>query len=387
MLRAVQAAMGNGKLVVRNLTLGLPSVPKLLDARIYPLKPGAMIISYEVTERETLREQTATIRRAAAIEQLARKMTHELRNPLHTMGLNLELLADELVSLPEESKEESSEIIVSLKKQIQRLSEIIDSYKDAAKMPPLNLVETDVKKIIMDLAHFFKGEASSRGIAIEVECDEGVPHLFLDTNYIREAILNLIRNAFEAMPQGGTLTICAMVEDEQILIQVKDTGIGIEKEQQKKLFDFAYSTKKEGSGVGLQLIKQIIELHGGSLHVESEPKKGSIFTLRFPWARNLKEEKEELASLSSDAEVTNQLPDVEIIVLQVGENSTLVGNTLAQIDLRKKYGVNVLTIHRGSEILSNVGGEVQICADDVLSVVGVPGKIAEVVSLLNNPGD
>ncbi len=303
MFRAVQAAIDNERLVVRNLTSGLPNFSKLVDMRIHSLKSNVhkksvIILSYEVTEREMLREQTATIRRAAAIEQLARKMAHELRNPLHSVGLNLELLEDELEDLPEKSQKESSEIILLLKRQVKRLSEIMDSYGEVAKMPPLNLVESDIKKMVTDLARFFKGEALSKGIAINVECDENVPHLLVDANYIREAILNLMRNAIEAMPEGGDFTIRLTAEDGQVFIQVKDTGIGMEKERQEKIFDLAYTTKKKGSGLGLPLVKQIVQQHGGSVHLESEPSKGSTFTLQLPCSQNSKEEIEQLEKSS-----------------------------------------------------------------------------------------
>jgi len=315
MLRAVQAAMNNGRLVVRNLTAKLPNFSKLVDMRIHSLrstvhKKGAIILSYEVTEREMLREQTTTIRRAAAIEMLAQKMAHELRNPLNSMGLNVELLEDELEHLPERSQEEASEIISLFRRQINRLSEIIDSYREVVKMPPLNLVETDMKKMVRDLSRFFKGEALSKGIAINIECDENVPNLWADANYIREAILNLIRNAIEAMSEsGGNLTIRLKAsseaegrngssEDGKVIIQVEDTGTGIEKERQKSMFDLAYTTKKNGSGLGLPLVKQIVQQHGGSINLESEPSKGSIFTLQLPCSQNSKEEIEQLGKCS-----------------------------------------------------------------------------------------
>ncbi|MBC8229852.1 PAS domain-containing protein [bacterium] len=299
MFRAVQAAVDNGRLVVRNLTAGLPNFPKLVDIRIYPssLKPklhkkGAILLSYEVTEREALKEQTATIRRAAALEQLTRRMAHELRNPLNSLGLNLELLEDEFDNLPEESREETFEITSLLKKQVKRLTEIVESYRELGKMPPLNLVETNGKKIVTDLAHFFKGEASSKGIVIKVECNENVPNLLVDANYIREAILNLMRNAIEAMPTGGNLTIRLTAENGQVFIQVKDTGIGIKKERQKIIFDLAYTTKPNGSGVGLPLVKQIVQQHGGSVHLESKLQKGTTFTLQLPCSQNSEAEVE-----------------------------------------------------------------------------------------------
>lgn len=268
--------------------------------RIYPssLKPkahkkGVILLSYEVTEREQLREQTATIRCAAALEQLTRRMAHELRDPLNSLGLNLELLEDECENLPAESREEAAEITSLLKKQVKRLTEIVESYRELGKMPPLNLAETNVEKIVTDLAHFFKGEASSKGIVINVECDENVPSILVDANYIREAILNLMRNAIEAMPKGGNLTIRLTAENGQVFIQVKDTGIGIEKERQKMILDWAYTTKPNGSGVGLPLVKQIIQQHGGSLHLESELQKGTTFTLQLPCSQNSKEEVEQ----------------------------------------------------------------------------------------------
>lgn len=304
MFRAVQAAADNGRLVVRNLTAGLPNSSKLVDMRIHSLKSAvhkksAIILSYEVTEREMLREQAATIRRAAALEQLARNMAHELRNPLNSLGLNLELLYDEFENLPEKSREEAAEIISILKKQVRRLSEIAGSYREVAKIPPLNLVESDIKKIVTDLARFLKGEALSKGISINVEGNGNIPNLLIDADYIREAILNLMRNAIEAMPEGGNLTIHLITEENgQVFIQVKDTGIGIEKEHQKKIFDLAYTTKKNGSGLGLPLVKQIIQQHGGSVHLESELSKGTTFTLQLPCSQKSEEEIEQLEKRS-----------------------------------------------------------------------------------------
>jgi signal transduction histidine kinase len=302
--RAVQAATDNGRLVVRNLTSGLPNFSKLVDMRIHSLKSAvnkkaAIILSYEVTEREMLKEQTATIRRAAALEQLARKMAHELRNPLNSLGLNLELLEDEFDNLPGESREEASDIISLLKNQVKRLSEIVESYREVAKMPPLNLAKSDIKKIVTDLAYFFKGEALSKGIAINVECNANIPDLLVDANYIREAILNLMRNSIEAMPQGGNLTIRLTAENGQVFVQVRDTGIGMEKERQNKIFDLAYTTKPNGSGLGLPLVNQIVQQHGGSMHLESELSKGSTFTLQFP--RSSQESKEEIEPLAECA--------------------------------------------------------------------------------------
>ena len=322
MFRAVQAAVDNGRIVVRNLTAGLPNVSKLVDTRIHSFsltsdahKKGAILLSYEVTEREMLREQTATIQRAAALEQLARRMAHELRNPLNSLGLNLELLEDEFENLPEASREEASEIVSLLKKQVKRLSEIVDSYREVAKMPPLNLVKSDIKKIVTDLAHFFKGETSSKGISINVECSDNVPNLLVDANYIREAILNLMRNGIEAMPDGGNLTIRLTAENGQVFIQVKDTGIGVEKEQQKKIFDLAYTTKKNGSGLGLPLVKQIIQQHGGDVQLESKPQKGATFTLQLPCSQNSKEDIEQFEESS--------LSEVEEFVFGVSQDDEL----------------------------------------------------------------
>jgi len=298
MFRAIQAAMNNGRLIVRSLTADLPDYSKLIDMRIYSSqlatnRKGAITISYEVTEREMLRKQTATIRREGALELLARRMAHELRNPLNTLGLNLELLEDELEELPEESKEEASDIISILQKQVIRLSEIVETYREVAKMPPLNLEEHDIKRIVTDLAHFFKGEALSKGIVIKVECNEDVPNLLIDANYIRETILNLILNAIEAMPKGGKLNIILEVKDDQVFIHVKDTGMGIKKEKQKVIFDLGYTTKKGGSGIGLSLVKHIVEQHGGKVFLESEPLKGTTFTLQLPCSRETKENTED----------------------------------------------------------------------------------------------
>lgn len=212
-----------------------------------------------------------------------------------------------------------------------------------------------------------------------MESDEGVPNLLIDANYIREAILNLMRNAIEAMPEGGNLTVHLKLEDGQVFIQVKDTGVGIEKERQEKLFDLVHTTKINGSGLGLPLVKQIAQLHGGSVHLESEPKNGSTFTLQLPCSQKSKEE----ASSPTDFEL-HFTDDAEINTLRVDEKSTAVGSSLARLDLRAKRGVTILTIHRGSETLSNIGGDTELCANDELTLLGPTDKIAEVADLFDD---
>jgi len=168
-------------------------------------------------------------------------------------------------------------------KEVDRLTEITESYLRFARLPRPRLEREDVGAIVSSLASFMKSELGGRGVEVALELG-ALPLIAADEHQLRQALLNLMRNAAEAMPGGGRLTVSARFLDDEraVELRIADTGQGIAREHLAKIFDPFFSTKDGGTGLGLALTQQIIVEHGGSIAVESEPGRGTAFTVRLP---------------------------------------------------------------------------------------------------------
>ena len=239
--------------------------------------------------------------RLAAIGQMSAKVSHEVRNPLSSISLNAELLEDELHALPEDRQNEAANLLAAIRSQVDVLSEVTEEYLRFARLPKANFELAALAPIIEDLSRFIREELRSRGIDLVVSVSNGLPAVRLDPGQIRQALLNLIRNAADAMPEGGTITLRARrVTDDRrpetgsdavprppspvpcLEIAVADTGVGISAENVGKIFEPFFTTKEGGTGLGLAIARQIVVDHGGSLTCESSPGVGTTFRLVLP---------------------------------------------------------------------------------------------------------
>ncbi|MSP58929.1 MAG: sensor histidine kinase [Myxococcales bacterium] len=236
---------------------------------------NAMAAALEEREQRLIRSE-----RLAAVGKIAAQITHEVRNPLSSIGLNAELLEEELAGL--DASAEARDLVRAIIQEVDRLGEITEEYLRFARLPRPKLEREDVNAIVSSLLVFMREELATRGITVEAHLGEDLPTIPADENQLRQALLNLLRNAAEAMRDGGRLTVVTSAAGAQVRVAIGDTGEGIAPEHRGKIFDPFFSTKEGGTGLGLALTQQIVVEHGGVLEVDSEAGRGTTFTVRLP---------------------------------------------------------------------------------------------------------
>ena len=223
--------------------------------------------------------------RLSALGNLAAVVGHEVRNPLNAISMGLQRLRGEWK--PGESAAEYARMVELMQGEVRRLNTIVEEFLSLAR--PLAVKPEPLKPgdLIGDVVALVEPDAESRGIGLSVKVPDDLPVASLDRDQLKQALLNLVTNAFDAMPGGGTLTIAAAAHRDSITLTVEDTGAGIPPDLLPKLFEPYVTTKVKGMGLGLPIARRIVEAHGGSIRVESAPGKGSCFTITLP-LENLK---------------------------------------------------------------------------------------------------
>lgn len=238
---------------------------------------GLVLAIEDVTDQVRTKEALIRSERLAAIGRMSAHVTHEIRNPLSSIGLNAELLSD-LVS----DKDEAGVLCSAIVREVDRLTMITDEYLRFARLPRPELQEEAIGPLLSAIAAFLKRDLEAAQVKLELNIEAELPAVHLDADQMRQAVLNLVRNAKESMPQGGVVVLGAKREGAGVAIFVKDSGAGIPKESLERIFDPFYSTKLTGTGLGLALTQQIVTEHGGQLAVESTVGVGSEFRVVMP---------------------------------------------------------------------------------------------------------
>jgi signal transduction histidine kinase len=213
---------------------------------------------------------------------MAAHITHEIRNPLASLGLNVELLGDEVGA----DNQEARKLVTSIGKEVDRLSEITETYLRFVRLPKPKLEREDLGAIATSVVEFAGGELALAGVTWSIDIEPGVPEVLADESQIRQALLNLVRNAKEAMPSGGRLRIDVGSSEEGLVrLALTDSGPGISRENLHQVFEPFFSTKAKGTGLGLALVQQIVSEHGGRIEVDCPPEGGTRFTILLPAAK------------------------------------------------------------------------------------------------------
>jgi two-component system NtrC family sensor kinase len=213
------------------------------------------------------------------VGKMAAQIAHEVRNPLSSIGLNTELLEDELG----DDASEARELCRAIHTEVNRLTEVTETYLGLRGGKP-KLAKESLNAIIDDLVGFVRNDLATRHVGLETELDPDDPTGNIDANQIRQCLINLVRNAADAVSAkgGGQVVVRTRGGRHRVEIAVEDDGIGIANELLPRLFDPFFSTKEGGNGLGLALTQQIIQDHGGEIHVASRVGRGTTFTLSVP---------------------------------------------------------------------------------------------------------
>ena len=234
----------------------------------------------------SLSRQRDDLRRAerlAAVGRISAQITHEIRNPLNAMGLNAELLAEELAQLPEPPREALA-LVAAISREVDRLDAVAEEYLRFARPPRGSLARLDVSEVLAGLLDFLAPELSSARVEVRREFAGGLPQVRADEAQLRAVFLNLFRNSREAMTGGGTLTARTRRTGDGVEIEVADTGGGIPAGDLTRIFEPFYSTKERGTGLGLAFAREVVVEHGGTIRCDSAVGHGTIFTIRLPAA-------------------------------------------------------------------------------------------------------
>jgi signal transduction histidine kinase len=218
----------------------------------------------------------------AELAELAGGFIHEIKNHLSTLGLNLQLLAEDFQDPQTQRERRALERIQRLQTECQRLVDVSNDFLRFARIKDLQFAPTDLAGVVDELIDFFGPMARQANIDIKPYMPADLPPVPIDRELFKQALLNLMLNAQQAMPEGGTLTIQAERRPGEVCLRLIDTGKGMAPEVLAKLFKPFFSTKPGGSGLGLATTRKIIEAHGGAIEVQSAVGRGTLFTIHLP---------------------------------------------------------------------------------------------------------
>lgn len=257
---------------------------------------GAMLVARNLAYLSQVHSTLNYSRKLAALGRLMAGVAHEVKNPLNAMTIHLELLKQKLsrqlvaaggATDPQTTQQPNANPDVTkhvdvISKEIRRLDEVVNGFLKFARPDELKLQPVRLSTLISDVATSAAPEAERRGITMSVDCPGSLPAINADPGMLGQALLNLVLNGCQAMPDGGTLKIgCRAGSRRRVEITVEDTGVGIPPEHLGRIFDLYFTTKEKGSGIGLSMVYRIVQLHDGEVEVQSTPGRGTRFRLRF----------------------------------------------------------------------------------------------------------
>lgn len=272
---------------IRNLPLKLagdPATPLDMLASVYPVLDeggivGGMVLLKNIEPLRHIQSLVDYSRKLADLGKLTSGVAHEVKNPLNAMSIHLELLKQKL-------NDPSAEVARSLEVlggEIHRLDRVVQGFLRFLRPQTLQLLPLDLNKLLGEVAHLAHMQGAHGGVSIVLDLDHEIPAINGDDESLRQAFLNLVLNACQAMPHGGTVTLSTERTPEGTSrAHVTDQGVGIPAEELDKIFRLYYTTKPDGNGIGLSLVYRIVQMHGGSIDVGSEVGRGTTMTVTFP---------------------------------------------------------------------------------------------------------
>lgn len=262
---------------------------------------GAMLVARNLGYLSQVHSTLNYSRKLAALGRLMAGVAHEVKNPLNAMTIHLELLKQKLSRQPvtaggpnpgsriadpgPSTAPDVTKHVDIISKEIRRLDEVLNGFLKFARPDELKLQPVHLATLISDIQTSVAPEAARRHISMKIDCPDHLPEINADPGMLSQALLNLALNGCQAMPDGGTLKLsCHATSRRRVEIDVEDSGVGIPPEHLGRIFDLYFTTKEQGSGIGLSMVYRIVQLHDGEVEVQSTPGRGTRFRLIFPQA-------------------------------------------------------------------------------------------------------
>ncbi len=275
--------VGDLALAVRRLAAGdysevtMRSSPELADLS-EALNSMAATLRARETEQERRSEEMMRTERLAVVGRMASVVAHEVRNPLNSIALNVDLLR-EMLEAPGRDPGRALEVLRAVQGEVDRLAEITEEYLRFGRMPKGVMAACDLGRVLRDTRDFMEGEFVAAGIEVRTQLPEAPLRVRTDEGQFRQALINILRNAVEAMPGGGLLTLAGSELEDRVTLTVTDTGIGIPDAFKARLFEPFATTKARGTGLGLAFVQQVVQESGGEVFIASSPGKGTTITM------------------------------------------------------------------------------------------------------------
>lgn len=264
-------------LTPREMSLRVHWIPYQVDEEM-----NILLGIENITQEKNRSEQEEDVQRIESLTRLAAGVAHEIGNPLNSLQIHLELLKQEASKLPKGKRPPFTRLLEILSSETKRLDHIVRSFLRASRRPPLRFKKESINEVIAEAVSFLAPELKRMKIQLRTDLDTKIHPFLIDRDRLHQTFINLIKNAIEAMPNGGSLFISTKLSGKICLLRFEDNGAGIEESDLPHIFEPYYTTKEEGSGLGLSQVYQAVREHGGRIDVKSQLKKGSIFTLALP---------------------------------------------------------------------------------------------------------
>jgi signal transduction histidine kinase len=249
------------------------------DRAVYPQETlGALLTLHDVESVREIESDLELSRRLAAIGRLTAGVGHEVKNPINAIVVHLELMRNKLGDADHRAMRHL-EVIES---EIQRLDRVVQTLVDFSRPVELQLKDQDLRRIVSAVLMLASAELETRDVHVESDLPDRPVMARVDSDLLKQALLNVVLNGAQAMAEGGKLKVRLAEDGRMALLSIHDQGGGIPDDVRDKIFDLYFTTKKDGSGIGLAMTYRIVELHNGSIEVESDATHGTTFILRFP---------------------------------------------------------------------------------------------------------
>lgn len=243
---------------------------------------GNVLLIDDITEK---RNKEVRLRRAeslASLTTLAAGVAHEIKNPLGSMGIHIQLIQKAIKQAGVIRPQTILKYLDVINEELDRLNSIVVDFLFAVRPMDIQLAAGSINKLILELVQFLKFELEEARIELNLELEKSDDRVLMDERFLKQALLNILKNSIQAMPEGGKIKIATLRTSEGLRLIISDTGIGIPEENIEKIFEPYFTTKQEGTGLGLTLVYKIIKEHGADIEVLSRMGQGTSIVLYFP---------------------------------------------------------------------------------------------------------